>query len=148
MTRKKDSKRGFSMIEVMFSVASLAVASLGVLGVLTFGAVAGDSAGDFSQATQLGREIVENIRVDRLNLDPFDPPAGLVDADLTARTDLNAAPFDPAYMGLPADSRFKRNIQITEIDPDRLAKIEVRVYWVRNGKERHVETSAFARSGI
>ena len=52
---------GFTLIEVMFSVAALSIASLGVMSVLTYGAVAGDTAGTFSQATQLGREVVETL---------------------------------------------------------------------------------------
>ena len=144
MFRKCKLKRGFTMIEVVFSVAALAVASLGVLGVLTFGALAGDSASDFSTSTQLGRQFIENIRADRFSLDPFDPPAGLVDSGDT-RTDIDASPFTNL---ISPDDRFKRNIQITEIDPDRLVQISVRIFWTRNGKERSVETTALARSGL
>jgi hypothetical protein len=146
--KRRQQEDGFSMIEVMFSVASLAVASLGVLGVLTFGAMAGDSAGDFSEATQLGREIIENIRVDRFSLNPFDPPEGLVNASPSERTDLHAAPLDSPIMGIPTNSKFKRNIQITQVEPDRMAKIQVRIYWTRQAKERSVESVAFARSGL
>ena len=148
MRRLKRVIFGFTLIEVMFSVAALSIASLGVMSVLTYGAVAGDTAGTFSQATQLGREVVENIRVDRFGFDPFNPPAGLVDADLNARTALKAAPFDSALVSLPDDPRFKRNIQITEIEADRFAKISVRIYWEQNGNEKYVETIAYARSGL
>lgn len=148
------SRGGFTLIEVMFSVASLAVASLGVLSVLTFGALAGDRAGEFSQATQLGREIVENIRVDRFNYDPFKPLAqlqasGLVNASLNDRSELTAPPFDnPSLSSLPDDPRFKRNIQITQPDVGSLARIQVRVYFQGSkGKEQFVETVAYARSG-
>ena len=148
-SNKKRKKGGFTLIEVMFSVASLAVASLGVLSVLTFGHVAGDSAGTYSEGTQLSREIIENIRVDKLNFDPFNPPAGLISADLSQRTNLDAAPFDAPGVSLPSNERFKRNIQITEIEPDRFARVQVRVYWnSQQGKEKYVETVAFVRSGL
>lgn len=148
-SRKKSKRAGFTLLEVMFSVASLAVASLGVLSVLTFGHIAGDSAGTYSEGTQLSREIIENIRVDRFNFDPFNPPNGLVNTDLTQRTDLKAAPFDNPLVSLEDNPRFKRNIQITEIEPDRFARIQVRVYWTsQQGKEKYVETVAFARSGL
>lgn len=148
MRRIRKAILGFTLVEVMFSVASLSIASLGVMSVITFGAVAGDTAGTYSEATQLGREVIENIRIDRFGFDPFNPPAGLEDTNLSARTDLRAAPFDGANVSLPNDARFKRNIQIEEIDPDRFAKISVRVYWIQNGKEKSVETIAYARSGL
>ena len=148
MKPQKKPKSGFTMIEVMFSVGALAIASLGVLSVLTYGSVAADTASTFSQATQLGREIIENIRVDRFNFDPFNPPTGLSDTSLAQRTDLKAAPFDTNVVSLPEDSRFKRNIQITEVEADRLARIQVRVYWDQQGKEKYVQTVAFARSGV
>ena len=151
--RKKVSG-GFSMVEMMFSVASLAVASLGVLSVLTFGSMSGDAAGTFSEATQMSREVIENIRVDRFTFDPFNPPAGLVDTDLNARTELTAPPFDSTAVSLPANTRFKRNIQITEVEADRLARITVRIYWEQQTsakagiQEKFVETSAYVRSGL
>lgn len=145
-TRKKHS--GFTLVEVMFSIAVLSIAALGVMGVLTYGAVAGDTAGNFSVATQLGRELIENIRVDRFNLDPFNPPSGLVDASPTARTPLNAPPLDAITASLPDEPRFTRNIAITEVEADRLAQITVRVYWFQQSREKFVETSALARSGL
>jgi len=135
----------------MISLAVLSVASLGVMGSLTFGAAASESAGYFSQATQIGREYVENMRVDRLYADPFNPPAGLVDADTTARTPLKDPPFDQAQMSVntfddTTAEKFRRNIQITEINPGELARIQVRIYWTVKGRERYVETVAFARN--
>lgn len=144
---KNRNKSGFTLVEVMFSIGALAVASLGVLSVLTYGTMAGDSAGNFSEATQLGREIIENIRVDRYSFNPFAPPTGLVNATPTERVDLTAAPFNTATVSLPQNSRFKRNIQITEVEPDRLAKIQVKVFWEQQGREKFVETVAYARSG-
>lgn len=153
-------EKGFTMVEVLVSVAVLSIASLGVMGVLTFGVVAGDSAGDFSTATQYGRELVENIRVDSINLSPFDPPPGLSNASDSERVALNAAPFDSPLMNIPADPRFRRNIQIVAwpgggavSDQTSLVRIRVRVFWdspdqqqtSRKG-ERMTETVAFLRN--
>ena len=148
MKQKKRTRSGFTMIEVLFSVGALAVASLGVLSVLTYGAVSADTASTYSEASQLGREIVENIRVDRFNFDPFNPPNGLENADLSQRSELRSAPFDTNTVSLPDNTRFRRNIQITEVESGRLAKIQVRVYWEQQGKEKYVQTVAYARSGV
>lgn len=148
MTRRRSKNIGFTLVEVMFSVAVLSIAALGVMGVLTYGAVAGDTAGNFSVATQLGRELIENIRVDRFSMDPFNPPTGLVNASPTERTALNAPPMDAITASLPDEPRFTRNITITELEADRLARITVRVYWFQQNREKFVETSALARSGL
>lgn len=146
------------MVEVLVSVAVLSIASLGVMGVLTYGIVAGDSAGDFSTATQYGRELVENIRVDNINLSPFQAPAGLRNTSDTERVALNAPPFDQPLMNVPADPRFRRNIEIvawpgagavTANTP--LVRIRARVYWdsdstVARSGERMAETVAFLRN--
>jgi len=148
------------MVEVLIAVAVLSIASLGVMGVLTYGVVAGDSAGDFSTATQYGRELVENIRVDSINLSPFDAPAGLGNGSDSERVALNAPPFDQPLMNVPDDARFRRNIQIVAwpgggaVTPNTpLVRIRVRVFWdspdqqqtSRKG-ERMAETVAFLRN--
>jgi hypothetical protein len=148
------------MVEVLIAVAVLAIASLGVMGVLTYGVVAGDSAGDFSAATQYGRELIENIRMDNTNLNCFPPAAGLVSADDDAREALNAPPFDKPEMNVPGDTKFKRNIEILAwpnsgdaITADtELVRIRVRVYWGSPGQagnhtgERMSETVALLRN--
>jgi type II secretory pathway pseudopilin PulG len=150
------------MVEVLVSVGVLSIASLGVMGVLTYGLMAGDAAGNFSTATQLGREMIEIVRTDRTNFDlfpPTDAPAGLIDSGPTTRTPLAAAPFDqPVYglvddpatagvtEGIPNVGRFTRNVQVTAIN-SRFNRIQVRIYWIQNGVEKMVETVAFQRSG-
>lgn len=155
-------QKGFTMVEVLIAVGVLSIASLGVMGVLTFGLVAGDTAGNFSAATQLGREILEIIRIDRGNFDlfpPSDAPAGLINGSSSDRTPLAAAPFNdpvygivdnpatPAIEGISNVERFKRNIQVTAVD-ERLNRIQVRIFWIQNGVEKSVETVAFQRSGV
>lgn len=153
MIRRK--RRGVTLAELLFSVPILAIASLGVLSVLTFGAVAGDTAGEFSQATQYGREVVEYVRADRYNLNPLDDvseltAAGLIDSSPDARTAVNAPPLDdPTLFDLPDDPRFKRNIQIEHLVPNRLAKVQVRIYYCgQKGQEKYVETVAFSREAF
>lgn len=105
----------------MFCVPSVAIAALGLVSVLSFGVVAQDSAGDFSTATHLGREI-EDLKA-----------SGLVDETASVRTPLNAAPFDqPLLTPLPDDHRFTRNIQTTTMIPERLAHIQVRIFYRGN----------------
>ena len=150
--KRKFQKLGFSLIEVMIAIAALSVAVLGVMGSLTFGVVAGNSASNFSQATHLAREIAENIRVDRFIADPFNPPPGLVDVDPNVRTILKAPPFDQEGSSLASfrdvdASIFRRNIQIIDVDPGRLVNIRVKVFWTQQSKERFVEVTAVARSG-
>lgn len=149
------------MVEVLIAVGVLSVASLGVMGVLTFGLMAGDTAGNFSSATQLGREVIEIIRIDgNIRLFPLSSaPAGLIDASPSTRTPLTAPPLDkvyyglvddpntPAIEGIPNVERFTRNIQVTAID-QRFNRIQVRIYWIQGGTEKWVETVAFQRSGV
>ena len=134
----------------MFSIGILSIASLGVISVLTYGLMTGDTAGNFSTATQLGREVIEVIRTDQQNLDIFPPtgaPAGLIDASVstTPRQLINAAPLDdPDLYALPTDERFSRNIQVTAVNAN-FVRIQVRIYWIQNGVEKMVETVAFMR---
>lgn len=148
------------MVEVLVSVAVLSIASLGVMSVLTYGVVAGESAGEFSTATQYGRELIENIRVDSINLNPFTPPSGLVNTDESERVALNAAPFNNPLMDIPNDESYRRNIQIVAwpgggaVTGDTpLVRIRVRVFWGSPGNqaasrdgERMSETIAFLRN--
>lgn len=137
----------------MYSVGILSIACLGVISVLTFGMLTGDAAGNFSTATQLGREIIEIIRTDRINIPIFPVssiPAGLTDTALstTPRKAINAPPLDNPVYGLPSDGRFTRNIQITPVTANRFNRVQVRIYWIQNGTEKMVETVAFQRSGL
>lgn len=152
---KRTNFRGFSLLELLISLPSLAIAALGVLSVITFGTVAGDTAGEFTQATQLGRELTEHIRSDRFRFDPFSPQAeleqsGLVDADLSLRQNIFAPPFDDLPIAAATEeARFKRNVQITPVEPNRLARIQVRVYYHgRKGQEKYVETVALVRENL
>ena len=146
----------------MIAVAVLSIACLGVMGVLTYGVMAGSSAGDVTTATQYSREIIEHIRIG--GVDVFDaggPEAGLLSVDDSERTALDAAPLDADQYGaleLPADSRFTRNIQIlswpdggTTVDDETdMVRVRVRLYWGGNGQnavdgERMTETIALLR---
>ena len=143
--RKKISRnRGYSLIELLLTVPILAVASLGVLSVLTYGAVAADTAGEFSQATQYGREIVEYVRADRFNMNPLGDLEALAASGL-----INGTTDERAAVDLPDDDRFQRNIQITHLVPKRLARIQVRVFYRGSkGQEKFVETVAYAREAF
>ncbi|HIB65905.1 MAG TPA: hypothetical protein EYO33_12545 [Phycisphaerales bacterium] len=155
LSARRADRSGYSLLELMFSIPSVAFAAIGVMSVLSYGTVAGDTAGDFSTASQLGREIVENIRADRFNNNPLRPLAelqaiGLVDSSTSIRTAIDAPPLDATnFSNLPSDDRFKRNIQIEHTIPGRLAKIQVRVYYQGSkGKEKYVETVALAREAF
>lgn len=137
----------------MFSVGILAIACIGVISVLTYGLLTGDSVGNFSTATQLSREVIEAIRADQVSLGIFDQTmkAELVDASVnaasfSARPLVNAKPLDDPLYGLPTNNRFRRNIQIQQMGtPTTMVRIQVRIYWEQNNTLKWVESVAFKR---
>lgn len=134
-------------MEVLFSVVILSIAAMGVMGVLTFGVVAGDTAGNISTANQIGREMIENIRVNEAfrTTSPQYNPDFFNDAE-TDRVALNAAPFDAENEYTVFNNpRFSRNIQITAIPEQGLDRIQIRIFWEQNGAEKTSETIAFQR---
>lgn len=161
MTKRK-RRHGFTLIEVMYSVGLLSIALLGVIATITYGMMTADMAGNFSAAAHLGQEVVEIIRTDRTNLPTFGlppntnrtpvqvAPTGLIDIggiNVTPRQAVSAVPLNRPEYGLPSDGRFSRNIQITPVTLGRFNRIQVRIYWTQNGKEKMVETIAYQRSG-
>lgn len=151
-------QQGLSLVEVLIAVVTLSVAMLGVMGALSYGVLATDYAGAYTEANQYGRELVEAIRVNQIAFD--DPDTGTDDAlrlkifntDGVPRPALDSAPFDGSDVLYPnlspsAAGRFRRNIQVTMIDP-KLARIEAHVYWDANGEEKNVEFVAFSRDYI
>ncbi len=157
------------MVEVLYSVAILSIALLGVMSAITYGLTAADSAGNFSTASRLGREIVEVIRTNPISLPLFGPPpsnalpasvapAGLIDTggvNQMPRRRLADAPLNNPVFGLnlapdggQLDRTSHRNIQVVAVRPGFLNRVHVRVYWEQNGKEKFVETVAYLRNTL
>ncbi len=134
-------------MEVLFAVVILSIATMGVMGVLTFGIVSADTAGNISTATQLSREMVENIRVNeeyRSTNEHF--PEEFFSDEETDRVALNDPPFDnDNQYSVFNDPRFTRNIQIARVPGENMDRIRVRVFWEQNGTEKTAETVAFQR---
>ncbi|MBI3925714.1 MAG: prepilin-type N-terminal cleavage/methylation domain-containing protein [Armatimonadetes bacterium] len=142
-------KHGFSLIEILITVAVVAIALLGVIAALTFGVRSADHAERMTEATHHARRLIGLIRSQGMaangavwdNLDP-----NLDDAEGTRR-ELNQTPFDGQ---MPEGTNMRRNVQITQGlggDMDDVARIRVRVFWTIRGEEKKVEIVGFQRRG-
>ncbi len=156
-------------MEVMFSIGILSIASLGVMSVLTYGMMTADTAGDFSTANQLSREISEVIKTNRTTLlfGSANPASPTPAAGLAGNTKVAYnAPLNTATpiitMAAPENAAFTRTVSVS-YPAQNFAKVQVRVFWFEKGDsldtdlgggtgavekvEKNVETIFFVRSG-
>lgn len=135
-------KRGFTILEIAFSMGILSVVLLGTLASVHFGMKSqqyGKSLGEAgSHASRLLEIMVEENRA----FSSVSLPAtgsGFQDAPAT-RQELNAPPFNGTAYGIPAGTEYKRNISVMACRgssesgtqygwKDDLRQVTVSVYW-------------------
>jgi prepilin-type N-terminal cleavage/methylation domain-containing protein len=142
----RNDRNGFSLVEVMFAIAVLSVAVLGVVGALSYGIVANEYAGTYSEANQLAREVVESVRAEQI---AFEAPGTSIYTDTfdSTKKAIGSPPFDGSYVTLPdlsGQDRFSRRVTRTEVNPQ-LTRIEATVSWEQKGAEKEVTVVAFSR---
>ncbi len=142
--------RAFSLVEVLISLAILAIALLGVMSSITYGTRHSRSGEELTEAVQLARQILVRLQEDSI-LDStnigepwFREDSGLRDAP-AVRRELDAAPL--GGMMLPAEqlSRYKRRLVAERVSQDRidhrygLARVQVEIFWESKVGERRLE---------
>ena len=128
------NRGGFSLSEVLISIAVISIGMLGLMSAMLFGTKASSHAQRSSQAANYAREIIEFIRMRDW---AASPPTGLVDVSDATRKALGAAPLNGstgATFTIPADANYTRNIQITPVAGlTDLYRIQVRVFFTATG---------------
>ncbi len=131
--RRSRGERGFSLLEVLASIAVFAVAAA-ALATATIGTLkANTSSRDTSAAAALAQDKVERLRA----LDPAGNPA-----DLRAGT--HNDPLNPMTPLGEAGGHFNRSWTITSHSPQQgLAEVVVTVTWSRAGVSRSVSSVTY-----
>lgn len=139
-----------TLVEVLIGVVVLSIATLGVMGSLTYGVVSNEYAGTYSEANQMAREIVEGVRAEQIAFVEDDEPALYNSVFDPTKKPIESAPFDGSYLTLPdlrvgdRVQRFDRVVRVTELD-DQLSQIEATVYWEMKNVEKSVTVVALSR---
>ena len=143
--------RGFTLVEVLISIALIAIALFGVMGAVAYGTKHSGSGAELTEATHLARSIInylqETSSLDTVQLDPYEvwPTAdsGLADPpDVFRQLDeppLGGMPFEPHQL-----ERYRRRIESQRVTDDplnyryNLARVRVSVFWSSKQGERKV----------
>jgi prepilin-type N-terminal cleavage/methylation domain-containing protein len=161
------SSRGYTVMEVMMSLAILGIGASGVIAVQKATLIANTNAKNLATANFIAESWMERLRIDALQwneyngvpdlvsdtqwlrLAAFTPvwvspqmaiPIGAADADVTGA---DKFPGDPAPI---AASAFCTYLRLTQFDPTtlptyrKLIRVEVRVLWARGGHPLDCET--------
>lgn len=142
------STRGFSLLEVLFAIAILAVGILAIVSAIAFGLRGGQQGARVTEAGGYVRRLIDESRARNL---PFVAP---INDAAAARVPLEAAPFGGAN-GMPPNTRMTRNITMTPLKAAKtgaaddyladLAEVRVRVFWQEKGVEKVVDMRALHR---
>ncbi len=167
MNTRKRSSRGYTVMEVMMSLAVLGIGASGVIAVQKATLLANTNAKNLATANFIAETWMERLRIDALQWNEFNGvpdlvsdtqwlrlasvapvwvspplsiPIGGADADVTGADKL---PTDPTPI---AASAFCTHIRLTQFDPTtlptyrKLLRAEVRVIWARGGHPIDCET--------
>lgn len=146
-------KSGFTLVEVMISIALLAVALLGVMGSIAYGTRNSTSGEELSEASHLARSILTYVQeatlIDSIETELAWPSngSGLADDDSTFRQ-LDDPPIGNGLRFEPIQlEKFRRRIQSRRVSNDsqnyryKLAQVSVTIFWTAKDRERKVEMS-------
>lgn len=135
-------KRGFTILEIAFSLGILSIVILGTLASVHFGMKSQQHGRYVAEAGSYASRLLEIMVEENRAFATVSLPtstSGFQDAAST-RQELNATPFDSAAYGLPAGTSFKRNISVIPCRSsaetgtqygwkDDLRQVTVNVYW-------------------
>ena len=146
--------RGFTLMEVLISIALIAIALFGVMGAIAYGTKHSGSGAELTEASHLARSILSYLQetkaLDTVELNPYEPwptrNSGLADEPSVFRQ-LDEAPLGGLSFQTAQLERFRRRIESQRVTDDplnyrhNLARVRVSVFWSSKQGERNVEVT-------
>ncbi|MBS2036915.1 prepilin-type N-terminal cleavage/methylation domain-containing protein [bacterium] len=155
---QRKGRLGFSILEVLISIAILAVAALGTSAAVHYGLRSQAHGKVVSEAQAYADRLMVSMLEQNLAFSSTSLPASSsgINDPASARVALNAAPFNNASYGLPANSRFTRNISVINCRQasesggqygwkDDIRQVTVKVYWKENSREGSVTLQCISK---
>lgn len=132
MKLNKD-KRGFTLLEIIFALAILTIGLVGVLALFPTGLRASKRGSDFTTATFLAQQMLEQIKRGGFTYATLDTnsPTNQWCADERESTD---PPFENAFA--PPDDGFAFSVVQSGIGISNLNQVTCEIYWVDRGAVR------------
>lgn len=151
-------RRGFTILEITFSVGILSIVILGTLASVHFGMKSQQHGRNLAEAGSYASRLLEIMAEENRAFSGVSLPvasSGYQDAP-TARQQLDAAPFNGSSYGTPSGSRFRRNISVIACRAsgesgtqygwkDDLRQVTVSIYWFENQRERSVSLRCYSK---
>lgn len=141
--------RGFTLVEVIVSIMLIAIAMLGVMGSIAYGARHSGSGEELTEATHIARSYLSYIQ-DATILDSVEPTeewlseeSGLNDPVEGLRP-LDDQPFGGLDFTPQQIERYRRRIRCQRVSDERadhrynLARVQVTIFWDSKQGERSV----------
>lgn len=137
-------------MEVLISIALLAIALFGVLGSIAYGTRHSSSGEELTEATQIARQLLvaiqETTAIDNTDVgEPWLKPEGGLNDALGIRRPLDAAPLGFATFSSTQLGRYSRRIVATRASEQaadhryRLARVRVEIFWESKHGERQLQ---------
>lgn len=150
--RRQTQARGFTLVEVLVSLAVIAIALFGVMGSIAYGTRHARSGEELGEAVQLARQVLVYIQESSVldTVEPTEPwfseDSGLNDAT-TVRRELDAAPLGGLAIPLVQLERYQRRVVATRLSDNPsdhrygLARVTVEIFWESKQGWRRLELS-------
>ncbi|MFH1741365.1 MAG: prepilin-type N-terminal cleavage/methylation domain-containing protein [bacterium] len=117
--RRRDRKKGFTLVEAILAMSILAISVTGILGSFTGALVGGSVAEDYAKASIRIQQVMAQIR------------AGAI------------TPYDINQGTFSGDNKFRWSVSFTEVDIDYLYEVEVKILWTRAHRERELKLTTY-----
>lgn len=151
-------RRGFTILEITFSVGILSIVILGTLASVHFGMKSQQHGRNLAEAGSYAARLLEIMAEENRAFSGISLPvagSGYQDAP-TARQQLDAPPFNSSIYKMPSASRFRRNISVIACRTsgesgtqygwkDDLRQVTVSIYWFENQRERSVSLRCYSK---